>query len=226
MPFKRLCLILFVVTIAACNSVPEETTTPMAPIATSVVPPTRIPASPTPPATAAPTLTPTPADPVCPPFTVDTDLPVPDEPQNYIGLHFDALPNGLVSPGGTMLDGSDTYYMLSEVIRDSGEMLWLERNICHDERAHAYQEIRAVLVVPALQGDERVIIGTCKLKEIADSEATNPPAPDPAIVAVGRFDDIYKPPVALTYAWRANPETESFEDLPPESVTCTGIEGL
>jgi hypothetical protein len=153
-------------------------------------------------------------------------LPVPDEPQNYISLHFDALPTGLVSPGGTMLDGSDAYYMLSEVIRDDGEMLWLERNICHDERGHAYQEIRAVLFMPALRGDERVIIGTCRLKETTDPEATNPPAPDPAIVALGRFDDIYKPPVALTYAWKANPETESFEILPPESVTCTGIEGL
>jgi hypothetical protein len=131
-----------------------------------------------------------------------------------------------MSPGGTMLDGTDTYYMLSEVIRDSGEMLWLERNICHDERGHAYQEIRDVLVVPALQGDERVIIGTCRLKEPADAEVADSSLPDPAIVAVGRFDDIYKPPVALTYAWRAITQTETLEALPPESVTCTGIEGL
>ena len=225
MPFKRLCLILLVATIAACSTEPEKTATPTPPAATVALP-TKMPDSPTPPATAAPTLTPTPADPVCPPFAIDTDLPEPDEPQNYIGLHYDALPPGLASPGGTMLDGSDTYYTLSEVIRDSGEMLWLERNICHDERGHAYQEIRAVLVVPALQGDERVIISTCRLKETADPEASDPPAPDPAIVAVGRFDDIYKPPVALTHAWRADPQTESFEVLTPESVTCTGIEGL
>ena len=151
---------------------------------------------------------------------------MPDEPQSYIGLHFDTLPAGLASPGGSVLDGSDTYYMLSEVVRDSGEMLWLERNICHDESGYPYQEIRAVLFLPALQENERLIIGTCRLKETVTSEVTNPPMPDPAIVAVGRFEDIYKPPVALTYAWRANPQTESFETLPPESVTCTGIEGL
>ena len=225
MPFRLLCLILFTVSLVACSSVPEKTVIPTAPVPTLALS-TKTPTLPAPPATAAPTLTATPAEPACPPFVIDSELPVPDEPQNYIGLHFDALPPGLVSPGGTMLDGSDTYYMLSEVIRDSGEMLWLERNVCHDERAHAYQEIRAVLVVPALQGDERLIIGTCRLKETTDPEATNPPAPDPAIVAVGRFDDIYKPPVTLTYAWRAITQTETFEVLPPESVTCTGIEGL
>ena len=225
MPFKRLCLILLTVTIAACSSVPEKTVTPIVPTATIVLP-TKIPDSPTPLATVSPTLTAVPTKPACPPFAIDTTLPVPDEPQNYVGLHFDKLPAGLASPTGSVIDGADTYYTLSEVIRKSGEMLWLERNICHDERGHAYQEIRAVLFVPKLQGGERVIIGTCRLKKTADSEPTNPPLPDPAIVAVGRFDDIYKPPVALTYAWRANPETESFETLPPESVTCTGIEGL
>jgi len=38
--------------------------------------------------------------------------------------------------------------MLSEVISDSGEMLWLERNICHDERGYPYQEIRAFFSCP------------------------------------------------------------------------------
>jgi hypothetical protein len=225
MPFKLLYWILLAISMVACNSLPEKSVTHTAPVPTLALS-TKTPAIPTLPATAAPTLTATPADPVCPPFSIDTALPVPDEPQNYIGLHFDTLPPGLVSPGGTMLDGSDTYYLLSEVSRDSGEMLWLERNICHDERGYPYQEIRAVLLLPALQGNEHLIMGTCRLKETADSEATNPPLPDPAIVAVGQFDDIDDPPVALTYAWRANPQTESFEVLPPESVTCTRIEGL
>jgi hypothetical protein len=225
MPFRLLCLILFTVSVVACSSVPEKTAVPTAPVPTLALS-TKTPTMPAPPATTAPMLTATPADPACPPFAIDTELPVPDEPQNYIGLHFDTLPAGLVSPGGTMLDGADTYYTLSEVSRDSGEMLWLERNICHDERGYPYQEIRAVLFLPALQENERLIIGTCRLKEPVTSEVTNPPLPDPAIVAVGRFEDIYKPPVALTYAWRANPQTESFETLPPESVTCTGLEGL
>jgi hypothetical protein len=224
-PFKLLCLILFAVSIVACSSAPEKTVTLTASTATLAMP-TKTPTLPMPPSTATPTLTATPAYTACPPFAIDTALPVLDEPQNYIGLHFDTLPAGLTSPGGSVLDGSDTYYMLSQVIRDSGEMLWLERNICHDERGYPYQEIRAVLFLPALQANERLIMGTCRLKETATSEVTNPPMPDPAIVAVGRFEDVYKPPVALTSAWRANPPTESFETLPPESVTCTGIEGL
>ncbi len=116
--------------------------------------------------------------------------------------------------------------MLSEVIRDKGEMLWLERNVCHDERGYPYQEIRAVLFLPALQGDERVIIGTCRLKKPGTSEATSLPMPDPAIVAIGRFADVYKPPVTLTSAWRVITQTESFEALSPGSVTCTGILGM
>jgi hypothetical protein len=151
---------------------------------------------------------------------------VPNEPQSYIGLHFDALPAGLQSPGGSALDGSDTYYIMSEVVGDSGTALWLERNICHDESGHPYYELRAVLNLPELQEQERLIIGTCRIKDAASAEAANPVVPDPAIVAVGWFEDVYEPPVTLSYAWRANPQTETFEVLSPESVTCTGIEGL
>src|SRR5512135_441121 len=120
MPFKLLCLILFTVSIVACSSLPEKTVTPTAP-AVPVVSPTKTPGLPTVPSTATPTVTATPAHPACPPFSIDTELPVPDEPRNYIGLHFDALPAGLTSPGGSVLDGSGTYYMLSEVVRESGE---------------------------------------------------------------------------------------------------------
>ncbi len=223
--FKLLSLILLTVFIVACSSLPEKTVTPTA-SAVPLASPTRTSTLPAPTDTARPTLTATPAHAACPPFSIDTTLPVPDDPQSYIGLHFDALPAGVESPGGSVIDGSGTYYMLSEVIRDTDEMLWLERNICHDERGYPYQEIRAVLFLPALQGDERVIIGTCRLKKTGTSEATTLPMPDPAIVAIGRFADIYKPPVTLTSAWRIITQTESFEVLSPESVTCTGILGM
>jgi hypothetical protein len=153
-------------------------------------------------------------------------LPVPDEPQNYIGLHYDTLPAGLTSPDGSVVDGSSTYYAVNQVVRDSGEMLWLERNICHDESGHPYYEIRAVLNLPTLQDKERLIIGTCLMKkDFTPQEAINPVF-DPAIVAIGRFEDIYKPPVTISHAWRAITQTESFEALPPESVTCTRLQGL
>jgi hypothetical protein len=83
-----------------------------------------------------------------------------------------------------------------------------------------------VLALPALQDQERLIIGTCRIKDAASAEAANPVVPDPAVVAVGWFEDIYEPPVTLSYAWRANPQPETFEVLLLESVTCTGIEGL
>ncbi len=225
MSFKLLCWILFTASIAACSSLPEKTAAPTAPAAT-LASLTITPVLPTPPATAMPAPTATPARAACPPFSIDTVLPVPDEPQNYIGLHFDTLPAGLQSPGGSVLDGSGAYYIVSEVVRDSGEALWLERSICHDETGHPYYELRAVLILPALQVQEKLIIGTCRIKDAAAPEAANPVVPDPAIVAVGWFEDVYEPPVTLSYAWRANPQTESFEVLPPESVTCTGIEGL
>ena len=225
MPFKLLCLILVTLSIVACGPLPEKTTTQTAPAATLALP-TRTPGMPTPPATTIPTLTATPAHTACPPFSIDTALPVPDEPQNYIGLHFDALPPGLESPDGSFLDGPGTYYMVNEVVRDSGEMLWLERNICHDESGHPYQEIRSVLILPALQEKEKLLIGTCRVKEAATPGAALMPEFDPAIVAVGRFEDIYRPPVAISHAWRVITQTESFEVLSPDSVTCTGLQGL
>ena len=225
MLFKLLCVILLTLSSVACNSSPEKTVTPTAPAATIAVP-TKTPSPPTLPATALPTLTPTPAAAACPPFSIDTALPVPDEPQNYVGLHFDALPAGLESPDGSMIDGSDTYYAVNQVVRASGEMLWLERHVCHDENGHPFYEIRAVLNLPPLQDKEKLLIGTCLLKkDFTPATATNPVF-DPAIVAVGRFEYIYDPPIAITHAWRVITETESFETLPPESVICTRLQGL
>jgi hypothetical protein len=225
MPFKLLCLILFTALIAACNSAPEPAATQTAPAATLVAP-TRTPGLPTPSATAAPTLTSTPVHAACLPFSIDTALPAPDEPQNYIGLHFDALPTGLTSPDGSMVEGLDTYYVVNQVIRDSGEMLWLERNICHDENGHAYYEIRAVLNLPALQEREKLLIGTCLMKEDFSPESAANPVFDPAIVAIGRFEYYYDPPVEISHAWRVITQTESFEALPPDSITCTKLQGL
>ena len=174
----------------------------------------------------APTLSVTSAHTVCPPFSIDTALPVPDEPQRYIGLHFDTLPAGLESPVGFLLDGPSTDYLVSAVVRDRGEMLWLERVICRDNRGNAYNEIRAVLVLPALQDKEKLITGTCKVNGAATPEAATKPVFDLEIVAIGWFEDLYHPPVTISYAWRANPQTESFEVLSPESVTCAGLRGL
>jgi hypothetical protein len=167
-----------------------------------------------------------PTRPACPPFSIDTALPVPDEPQNYIGLHYDALPAGLTSPDGSVVDGSGAYYAVNQIVRDGGEMLWLERNICHDENGHPYYEIRAVLILPALQDNEKLIIGTCNLKKAVTPEDALNPVFDPAIVAIGRFEDIYKPPVTISHAWRVITQTESFEALSPDSVTCTRLQGL
>jgi hypothetical protein len=225
MPFRLLSLIVLTVSISACSTLPEPAVTQTAPAATSAAR-TRTPGLPTPSATAAPTPTATPDHPPCPPFSIDTDLPVPDEPQNYSGLHFDTLPAGLTSPDGSMLDGPNAYYTVNQVVTDSGEMLWLERNICHDESGHPYYEIRAVLVLPALQEKEKLIIGTCLMKDDLIPAAAVNPVFDPAIVAIGRFEDIYQPPVTISHAWRVITQTESFEALSPESVTCTRLQGL
>ena len=225
MLFKILCLILFAVSLAACSSVPEKTVTQTVPAAT-VASPTKTPTLPTPPATTTPKLTATPAHMACPPFSIDTALPVPDEPQNYISLRYDALPAGLTSPDGSVVDGSGAYYAVNQIVRDGGEMLWLERNICHDESGHPYYEIRAVLILPALQDNEKLIIGTCNLKKAVTPEDALNPVFDPAIVAIGRFEDIYKPPITISHAWRVITQTESFEALSPDGVTCTRLQGL
>lgn len=162
---------------------------------------------------------------MCPPFSIDTALPVPDEPQSYIGLHFDILPDGLESHVGFLLGGPGTDYVVSVVVRDRGEMLWLERIICHDDSGHAYREIRAVLTLPALQEKEKLIRETCKVNGAATQGGQTKSEFDPEIVAIGWFEDVYQPPVTISYAWRANPQTESFEVLSPESVTCAGLLG-
>lgn len=168
----------------------------------------------------------TPSATLCPLFTIDTALPVPDEPKNYIGLHFDILPDGLESHVSFLLDGPGADYIVREVVKAAGEMLWLERVICHDDGGYPYTEIRAALVLPARQDKERLITGTCKVYGVAAPMVTTQSEFDNEIVAIGQFEDFDNPPVAINHAWRANPRTESFEALLPDHVICTGFHGL
>ncbi len=186
----------------------------------------------------SPTLLATSAHALCPPFSIDTALPVPDEPQRYIGLHFDTLPDGLESKFGFVISGLGTDYVVSAVGRERSEMLWLERVVCRDDNGHPYKELRAVLILPSLHPRQRLIIHTCQVKGKTTPVATLPNSGgrwyegvttkyvfDDEIVAIGWFEDFYQPPVTISHAWRANPRTESFEVLSPESVMCAGLVG-
>jgi hypothetical protein len=225
-----LCLnsVLALLILTACNSV-RFGTAPGTKVVDFVNP------FPTPWQTSAPTRTPSsfeltaapqiPNATVCPPFTIDAALPVPDEPQNYIGLHFDILPDGLESHLSFLLDGPDADYIIREVVKDSDEMLWLERVICHNDGGHPYTEIRAVLDLPTRQEKERLITGTCKVNEVATPMVTTKSEFDNEIVAIGQFEDFDNPPATINYAWRTNPRAESFEALSPDTVTCAGLRG-
>ncbi len=211
-------LVAFILT--ACNAV-RFGTTPGTKVVELVHPsptPWRSPAP-------APALSATSARTMCPPFSIDIALPVPDEPQRYIGRHFDTLPGGLESHVSFLISGPGTDYVISVVIRDRDRMFWLERVVCRDDNGYAYRELRAVLILPVLQEKEKLITGTCKVNGAATPGATTKPKFDPEVVAIGRFEDLHQPPVTISHAWRANPRTESFEVLSPESVTCAGLRG-
>jgi hypothetical protein len=157
------------------------------------------------------TLEPTATSLPCPPFQVENVLPVLDIPADYIGHHFDAMamPPGLVSEGGFVIGELPTNYSLHKVWQGDIMMLWLEKMICRDE-GKAYHEIRDVLILPPLRENERLITLHCT----TDQEFA------PEIVVIGEFEPDVCNPTRIVQAWRANQQTESFEPLFPDSVTC------
>lgn len=121
-------------------------------------------------ATALPTSTTTPASTStpegCPTWDYDTEVPDPDFPKNYIGMHlnFRDLPGDMEWSGVRIIrDGHPEYS--HELIwthagwKDNREINFLQKFICHDESGKSYSVVVDAFATPVLTGEE--FTGAC-----------------------------------------------------------------
>ncbi len=154
----------------------------------------------------------------CPPFALDTEIPPPNNPQGFIGKHYDvlSLPAGLKFKAGMMLDD---YHSWTRFLYSGQKLEWLERLICWDAGGVPYFTIIDAIILPRFT-DDQTEAGLCWL----NGEELH------AIIAVGHVD--VSGPVGsfhdmegwkfdrLDYGYRIDLILEKFLALSMEGLEC------
>jgi hypothetical protein len=139
-----------------------------------------------------------------------------NDKSRYIGLrHGDQIPAGHKWIGGALLSDpyrDKTQYGVDQVSRGTVNMLWLQLLTHHDSAGHAYWEIKDVLFLPIIQKNQLLFYTDCLLAN----------KPDPELVVIAdtvRRGGYY---TRVRHAWRANRQTEKFEQIPVTGIKCVG----
>ena len=141
----------------------------------------------------------------------------PSEPpaQNYVGLKIPPLPKGHETELGYLLGPENQGKYAIEVVNfGSKKIVWMGRLLYHDEKGKAHWEIVAALPPRLLPTDYHFANGNC----------LNHNEPQPEIVAIFKMDN-KKTLTRVHQAWKADPQKETFEQLPLEGIQCVN-EGL
>jgi hypothetical protein len=142
-------------------------------------------------------------------------LDAPNDKSRYIGLRYggNKLPRGHKWIGGALL--SDPYsdekqYGVTEVSRGTVHIMWLDRLTHHDAAGDAHWEIKDVLFLPVMRKNRLLFYVNCSLAN----------KPDPELIVItdsavsgGYYGRVY-------HAWRANRQTEKFEQIPVAGIKC------
>lgn len=207
---------------------PSPTTTPQ-PVATATPLPTVTPE------TAVTTIPATLPPDACPPDQPDSSIQYSPNAADYRGKQFGELPSEWVDWGGyAVRNEQHGQYLIRKVEQQGSLMLWLEKVICrhyHANYSSPHLEITDVLFLPLAEdtgNGSRLIESTCwKAADYsADSAVEEKERWVDTLLAIGYFEDYYDAPVEILFAWEINLEEGRFEELSPETVSCTGILGL
>ncbi len=138
------------------------------------------------------------------------------ESAKYIGLRYSSsLPNGLENVGGSLVsDVNDAKaYSISQIHRGKVKMLWFELSNRNDS-ATPYSEVKDMLVLPEIRKNQILVsYSVCLLGNNLDRE----------IVAIAYYQPDEEYFTRIRRAWRANRQTEKFEEIPTKGIKCENV---
>jgi hypothetical protein len=137
---------------------------------------------------------------------------LPPQYQPLIGLEFgpDSFPTGFEEHTGYVMgfiEGDE--YIIDHVSHNSTELVWFCKLTHRDGEGRPFLRILDILILPSLNPNEQLYLGTCSYNEIEDPEIV-------AIVKVIQNEleaEVIK-------AWRANRQTRIFEETSTDQVIC------
>ncbi len=132
--------------------------------------------------------------------------------QEYIGVEFgpDSFPSEFEEHTGYILGFmEDDEYVIDHVSRGNIQLVWLCKLTRRDSQGRPYLKILDILVLPAMENDEQLLLGTCNFQDQSDAE----------IIAIAKFIES-EARNEIRRAWRANRRTQHFEEVSPDRVEC------
>ena len=138
-----------------------------------------------------------------------------DDKSPYIGLRYagNKLPRSHKWIGGALLTdpySKEKQYGVTEVSKGRVKMMWLDRLTHHDAGGNANWEIRDVLFLPPMRSNQLLLYVDCFLANKPDSELV---VITDAVVRGGFHGRV-------RHAWRANRQTEKFQQIPVAGIKC------
>lgn len=132
----------------------------------------------------------------------------------YVGLTRDRLPDSITSEGGAVVPekgGAPSTYSFAHVLTPAGDMVWLDADVPPAKAGgRPRHTVRAVLKIPPLARDERLLMASCDVNGRLDGHIV-------AIVVgeaqAGRFANVRQ-------AWRADGAAGRFDLIPVAGISC------
>ena len=135
----------------------------------------------------------------------------------YIGLRYSGnkLPPGHKSIGGTLLTdpySKEKQYGVMEVSKGRVRMMWLDLFTHDDAAGNPNWEIKDLLFLPPMGKNQLLLYVDCYLRD----------KPDRGLVVIA--DDVIREGyyARVRHAWRANIQTEKFQQIPVTGIKCEG----
>lgn len=134
------------------------------------------------------------------------------EYQQLIGLEFaeDSFPSEFVEHTGYVLGlMEENEYIIDHVSKGETQLVWLCKLIRRDHEGKIYLKILDILILPILNEDEQLFMGTCSFQSQLD----------PEIIAIVKFIES-EAINEIRHAWRTNRNKQRFEEVPVSLVSC------
>lgn len=139
-------------------------------------------------------------------------ITLPTEFQQLIGLEFgpDSFPSEFEEHTGYVLGFmEENEYIIDHVSRGKTQLVWFCMLTKRDNQGRPYLKILDILVLPPMENDEQLFMGTCNFQT----------QPDPEIITISKFIE-NEAKNEIHHAWRANRSKQRFEEISPSLVEC------
>lgn len=138
-------------------------------------------------------------------------IPV-EESEKYIGAIFPPYPDSIKVSGGVLVDqpSNDLKFALETVTDGNQMLLWFAKEAFPGKKGVTKWEVIDVMKYPTTAAGESIVMQFCRKWDLVDHE----------LIAIVRYDKDVEVFKNVKRAWRANRNSEEFEEISTKGIEC------